>query len=340
MGQTIAAANFFYHGRRNYTQKGYLRAVEKYVSPVQDRASLAPGSPGSDTADMKNRVVVVTGANSGIGKELATYAAAKGARVYMLCRNVSRAQAAADEIAATTGSDRIRVIIADVGEPTEVRRAAEELSAAEDHVDCLVCNAGVLLHTYAENAAGVESHFASHLAVGSYALGRLLTPLLRKGADPRVVLVSSAGMYGNGFPAWDVAATASEEARKKYNGVASYSFAKRGQVILAERLAVTYPEIKWVSCHPGWADTKAVADAFGAGAKLLKPLRTPWEGAEGIAWLMQVDGKDLDAGAFYLDRSVQPKHMGGAFMTEGTITKSSKEEVDDMMERLKKMCGL
>ena len=81
----------------------------------------------------------------------------------------------------------------------------------------------------------------------------------------------------------------------------AYAYAKRGQVLLAERLAKDVPEIKWVTVHPGWADTNAVEEAFGDNKKYLNPLREPWEGAEGVMWLLSADAGKLENGGFYLD---------------------------------------
>ena len=82
-----------------------------------------------------------------------------------------------------------------------------------------------------------------------------------------------------------------------------YAYAKRGQVLLCERWSAMYPSVKFVSCHPGWTQTPAVDAAYDAKTKAyLEPLRSPWEGAEGIAWLCAAPAEELEAGAFYLDR--------------------------------------
>ena len=69
-------------------------------------------------------------------------------------------------------------------------------------------------------------------------------------------------------------------------------------------------------------------------------MRTTWEGAEGITWLFWKEKEFLKNGAFYLDRLPQTKHVAGAFMSEGSYTKNSDKDVDEMMEQLKKACGL
>jgi len=104
-------------------------------------------------------------------------------------------------------------------------------------------------------------------------------------------------------------------------------------VLLCERWAASYPEVAFVSCHPGWTSTPGV-DALGKMADYLAPLRTPWEGAEGIAWLCATDRANLASGEFYLDRKTQTKHIAGPFFSEGTYTKNSPAQVDTMMQQL------
>merc|ERR1712127_595501 len=97
---------------------------------------------------------------------------------------------------------------------------------------------------------------------------------------------------------------------------------------------------KWVTGHPGWTGTAAVDDAFGKNKKFLEPMRNTWEGAEGLSWLMAVEGEKLTNGELYLDREIQRKHMAGPFFTDGTFTKNSDAEIEDLMDNLKKACSL
>jgi dehydrogenase/reductase SDR family protein 12 len=120
----------------------------------------------------------------------------------------------------------------------------------------------------------------------------------------------------------------------------AYSYAKRGQILLAERLTRQQPDIAFVSCHPGWVRTVGVEDAFGDSAKYLEPLRRTWEGSEGICWLTATPKKNLEGGEFYLDRKPQRKHIAGPFFTEGSYTKNTDLEVDTMMKKLEEVCGV
>jgi len=278
-----------------------------------------------------------------LGKELATYAAAKGANVYMLCRSKERAEKAREEIIQKTSNANVKVLLADVGELSQIKSAVEQLQSMESQIDCLVCNAGKLLNEKQVTVDGRwESTFASHLLGGSFFLTKLLLPQLqisaKNGQGPRVIYVTSGGMYTSKFPSWDVATNMAQD--QKYDGVMAYTYAKRGQVILAEQLAKKDQDgILYLTAHPGWTDTQAVDDAFGENKNMFEPLRDVWEGAEGMAWLMGASASALENGAFYLDRKVQPKHLAGAFMTEGSFTKNTVGEIEDMMNRLEQACG-
>lgn len=340
MGQSISSTQFFIYGKRHFTQTGYENHAKKYVDLVQKSASIGRNEPGSDGVDMVGKVVVITGANSGIGKELAIYAASKGAKLYMLCRSKDRAEKARDEIVKLTSNDSVEVVLADLAEMAQVRKAAESLCSKESKIDVLVCNGGVLLNERKESSEGYELTFASHLLGGSYLLSNLLIPRIKASDDKgRVIFVSSGGMYNTKFPDWETAIS-SKESSQKYDGNFAYAYAKRGQVLLAERYSKTIPEISWTSAHPGWALTNAVDEAYGDNKKYLEPFRTPWEGAEGMAWMMSTDKANLQTGAFYLDRKPQRKHLSGAFFTEGSFTKNTEKEVDEMLQKLKEAASL
>lgn len=282
-------------------------------------------------------MVVITGANSGIGKEMATYAAAKGATLYMLCRSQGRAEEAKADIQQKTDNPNVHILLVDVTELSQIRKAVAELQSKEDKVDCIVCNAGVLLNEKTENSQGIEVTFASHLLGGSYLLPHLLMPQLKKSDQSRVIFVTSGGMLITKFPDW---ATATSTNNGKYDGTNAYSYAKRGQVLLAEQWAKEIPDVTFVTCHPGWAATNAVDEAFGENKKYLEPMRSTWQGAEGFCWLMSTDKNNLTNGAFYLDRKLQKKHIAGPFMTEGGYTKNSQAEVDEIMKNLKELAEL
>lgn len=326
-GQFIATTQFYFHGRSHFTQTGWQRHSKHYEQPDLLTQAL----------DLSDHVFMITGANSGVGKEMAQYLAGRNATVYMVCRSRARAEAAAVEITAATGSKKVHIIEADVGLEADVRRAVREFAeiagAEVPRLDGLVCNAGALSNEKTLTTEGVETTFASHLLFGTYLLGSLAMPFLNATPDSRLVVVSSGGMYNYAFPDWEVA-TSTQPDPAAYDGQSAYAYAKRGQVLLCESWAAENPGIKVVTCHPGWTGTPAVDAAYGDAKKYLEPMRTPWEGAEAIIWLCVAPAEKIESGAFYLDRRPQVKHMAGMFYSEGSHTKNSPEETNAMIRGL------
>jgi dehydrogenase/reductase SDR family member 12 len=260
----------------------------------------------------------------------------------MVCRSPGRATKARDEIMAKTNNPNVQLLMADCGLEADIRRIVEEFvqhrkpslpEGSPVTLNGLVCNAGALLNEKTLTSEGVEVTFATHLLFGTYLLGELLMPHLEASDDGRIACVSSGGMYNSKFPAWE---DATSSGIKKYDGQFVYTYAKRGQVLLCEEWQKLHPKLKVISCHPGWTATEAVDAAYGDDKKYLEPLRTPWQGAEGIIWLFIAPSNKIEGGAFYLDRQPRVKHLSGAFFSEGNFTKNSPEEVRLMMENLHK----
>ncbi|MEZ4398826.1 MAG: SDR family NAD(P)-dependent oxidoreductase [Kofleriaceae bacterium] len=250
-------------------------------------------------ADLTDRTYVVTGANAGLGLATARALTVRGATVWLLCRDAARGEAARAALAAAGG--KVRLVVVDVGELAQVRRAAAAIDAL--HVDGLVHNAGALPHTRAVTTDGHEVDFAVHLA-GPHLLTRLLLPRLRA-ARGRVVFVSSGGMYSERLAVDDL----QWEARP-YDGVVAYAQVKRAQVVLAELWAAREPDVSFHAMHPGWADTQGVATALPAFYRATRRfLRTPGEGADTIVWLAAAQPAPVPSGGFWFDRAPAPRHL-------------------------------
>merc|ERR1712232_1538982 len=120
-GQGLTSTQFFVKGKLQSTSTGYAKALKKYLDPVQARASILRNEQGSDNVDLEGKVIMITGANSGIGKEMATYAAAKGAHVYMVCRSKERAETAKKEIQSLTSNNQIEILLGDLSILSQVK---------------------------------------------------------------------------------------------------------------------------------------------------------------------------------------------------------------------------
>lgn len=146
----------------------------------------------ADMPDLTGRVIIVTGANSGIGYEAAKEFARKGAQTILACRNMDKAQTALDQIRAEIPSAPAEIIQLDLASLASVHQFVAVFKAKYDRLDVLVNNAGIMWAPYGLTEDGFEKHFGTN-HLGHFALTGLLLDLLLKTPGSRVVTVSSTG---------------------------------------------------------------------------------------------------------------------------------------------------
>ncbi|XP_054944521.1 retinol dehydrogenase 11 isoform X2 [Physeter macrocephalus] len=160
-----------------------------YIAAPQIRKMLSSGVCTS-TIQLPGKVAVVTGANTGIGKETAKELAQRGARVYLACRDVQKGELVAREIQIMTGNQQVLVRKLDLADTKSIRAFAKGFLAEEKHLHILINNAGVMMCPYSKTADGFEMHMGvNHL--GHFLLTHLLLEKLKESAPSRVVNVSS-----------------------------------------------------------------------------------------------------------------------------------------------------
>ena len=208
------------------------------------------------------KTVLVTGANKGIGREVAGQLARKGFHVFVAARNPDAGRKAADEIAKQSG--KATFIEVDVTDNASVRAAAREFSKIADHLDVLVNNAGIMMDgddAILEVSDNIFRRTIETNVLGALRATRAFTPLLVKSKAPRVINVSSSGgQLTGGADGWSPAYCISKTA---LNGVTS-------------QLAAALPKFAVNSVCPGWVRT----DMGGRNAT-----RSVEEGADTIVWL-------------------------------------------------------
>ncbi|GAC1443726.1 MAG: SDR family oxidoreductase [Vulcanimicrobiaceae bacterium] len=191
---------------------------------------------------LTDKVVLVTGATSGIGRAAACQLAALGAHVILGVRDVVRGVEVADGIERDGG--RANVLALDVASLASVRDAAERFRASYPTLDVLVNNAGILATKRRESADGHELTWATNF-LGLVALTQALVPALARASEPRVVNVSSAA-HNAGRLAWD-----DLERTRRYRGFAAYAQSKLALNLYTREFAVRYPHIAANAVHPG-----------------------------------------------------------------------------------------
>ena len=153
------------------------------------------GDPTLPDGTLRGKIVLLTGANSGIGKAIALGLAELGATLVLVCRNEVRGQAAKREIIEKTGIDSVELITADLLLQSEVTRAAAEFLSTHSHLDVLINNAGAAFPSYAETEDGIERTMALNY-FAPFLLTHLMLDALEKSAPSRVVNVASVGHFG------------------------------------------------------------------------------------------------------------------------------------------------
>jgi retinol dehydrogenase 14 len=140
---------------------------------------------------MKEKVVLITGASSGIGKETALGLAKLGANLVLVCRDKGKGETAREEIAKATGNDSIELILADLLSQREVRRVVAEFKIKHPRLDVLINNAGASFVDYAETGDGIERTMAINY-FAPFLLTNLLLDTLKASTPSRVINVTSS----------------------------------------------------------------------------------------------------------------------------------------------------
>ncbi|XP_001656338.2 retinol dehydrogenase 14 isoform X3 [Aedes aegypti] len=145
----------------------------------------------TSSRNMEGKTVIVTGANSGIGKETARDLAKRGARVIMACRNMETAAKARDEIVKETGNNNVFLKKLDLSSQASIREFAADVLKTETKLDVLIHNAG-FAETFKKSKSvdGIEFTMATN-HYGPFLLTHLLIDLLKRSAPSRIVIVAS-----------------------------------------------------------------------------------------------------------------------------------------------------
>lgn len=275
-----------------------------------------------------NRRIIITGANSGLGFAGAKQLVEASAKVTVVARNAERGQRAVEELSSISGAN-VSLKLADLSSLESVRALADRLIAAGEPIDTLVHNAGALHNPREESVDGNELTLATHV-IGPFLLTTLLRDLLAAGDDPRIITMSSGGLYGHGISLPDLQST------DDYSGAKAYSRAKRAQLLLNEKWSeVLEPDgVRVYTMHPGWAATAALSDSLPGFERLVRPLlRTPDQGADTLAWLASEPTAELGNGGFWLDRATRPTHRLRA-------TKSADDKIEPLWREIARLAGV
>jgi len=264
---------------------------------------------------MKDKVVVITGATSGIGQAAAERLAAMGARIVMVARNAARADAVLTRLREIAPAAAHRVHLGDLSSMAECRRVAAEIAAAEPRIDVLVNNAGAIFGRREVTVDGLERSFATnHMAYFLLTLG--LRDRLRAAGRARIVSTASAMHKGYALDFDDL------QSEKSYSATAAYGRSKLCNIMFTRELARRWKGDGIIAncLHPGYVATR-FGDDSGALISFFNRLGktfaiSPEKGAETIV---------------YLASSAEAAKINGGYFYECKVTTPSRQAEDEAM---------
>ena len=272
--------------------------------------------------DLDGRTFLVTGANTGIGKETVRALAQRGARVFLACRSESSGRAALDEIAAQTGNRSLELLSLDLGDLDSVRRCADAFLAAGEPLHVLINNAG-LAGQRGMTDSGFEIAFGTN-HVGPFLFTSLLLDRLRSSAPARIVTVASIAHYNAPGIDWE----AVRRPGTSFTGMREYSVSKLANVLHAQELARRLADsgVTTYSLHPG----TVASDIWRRVPWPVRPLMkrrmdTPEHGARTSVYCAASPEVAGDSGQYYDDCRRREPAVAATATLAGELWRRSSE---------------
>lgn len=261
---------------------------------------------------MKGKICMVTGANSGIGKAIASGLAQMGATVVMVCRDHTKGELAMADIKRTTENQTVELMLADLASLDSVRKLVRNFTKSHDNLHVLVNNAGLIIGRREVTSDGFETTFEVNY-LSHFLLTNLLLDVLKASAPSRVVNVSSDAHFTGHMDFEDL------QEEKRYRAMKSYAQSKLAQVLFTHELAeITKGSGISVNCvHPGavrtrWGDEAGI---LSMGIRIARPFMiSPERGAET---------------PIYVATSPEVEGISGEYFSKKSVQKSSKESYDN-----------
>lgn len=288
--------------------------------------------------DLTGKSIIVTGANSGIGKEAAIQLACCGANVILACRSAERGSRALAEVKLASNSDKVELMLVDLASQASIRQFVEEFKFKYDRLDVLINNAANFDHTLKQATLtedGVETIFATN-HVGVFLLTNLLLDRLKASAPSRIINVASKGLIT--YPFLDIEFD-NLNGERKFSTQHAYYLSKQAQVMftyaLAERLSGTGVTVNCVRVTnvaiPDERLTHLPPWLFKIYQLKRKMSITPQKQAETYTYLAADPSVQAVTGGYWDENNQLVRSNANSY---------NKETQDRLWEISEKLCGL
>ena len=253
---------------------------------------------------MKDKICLITGATSGIGKATAVQLAELGATLVLVGRNPEKTTATVEQIREQTGNQEIHCFIADLSSLQAIRQLADDFKAHHQRLDVLINNAGALMLSRQETVDGIEMTFAlNHLSY--FLLTNLLLDVLKSSSPSRIVNVSSDSHLNAHLDFEDL------QIQKRYRGAKAYGRSKLANLLftyeLARRLEGTGVTVNGL--HPGLVATGFMATNNGLRGRIYNFFvrrvgRSVAKGARTVTYLAASSDVEGVTAGYFVDEGV------------------------------------
>jgi NAD(P)-dependent dehydrogenase (short-subunit alcohol dehydrogenase family) len=289
-----------------------------------------------DMPDLQGRTAVVTGANTGLGFEIARVLAGHGAAVVLACRNPGKAEQSADRIKAITPAANVTVTRLDLASLDSVREAAASIRSAHPRINLLINNAGVMMPPYGRTEDGFELQFGvNHL--GHFALTGLLLDSLRAAPAARIVTVSSNG-HRMGVIRFDDLAS-----ERRYQRGRAYGQSKLANLLftyeLQRRLAAAGSPVLALAAHPGTASTE-LERHLPRWMRLVSPLLPHQSAAEGALPTLRAAADPAARGGEYYGPAGRRRFAGDPVPVQSSARSHDADVQRRLWEVSEKLTGV
>ncbi|MFX0039255.1 MAG: SDR family oxidoreductase [Promethearchaeota archaeon] len=248
---------------------------------------------------MEGKICLITGANSGIGKETAKALAKMNATVVMLCINKERGEKAQKQIINQTGNKNVDLILCDLSSPVSIRKFVSEFKNKYQNLHVLINNAGVMLKKRTLSVDGFDVNFAVHL-FGPFLLTNLLLDLLKRSAPSRIINVASAAHKRAKIDFEDL-----QSKSNKYSLFRVYGISKLGTVLFTYELSrkLEGTGVTANAVHPGLVNTNLGRDQSKFSQWFARKFfKSPEEGAETSIYLASSPEVEGITGKYFIDK--------------------------------------
>lgn len=267
---------------------------------------------------LQGKTVVITGGNTGIGKETAIDLAKRGARIILACRNQSKGNDAVIDIIQASGSSNVVLRLLDLGSFKSIRDFAAEVNKNEDRVDILINNAGVMFCPYMETQDGYETQFGTN-HLGHFLLTNLLLDKIKACAPSRIVNVSSHGHFYGEIDFDDLLG------KKKYDSYKAYFQSKLANVLFTRQLAkrLQGTGVTTNSLHPGAVNTELARHLSLSKVNILSALVAP------VFWVFLKTPRQGAQTSIYCAIDTSLNDVSGQYFADCRQMKCAKRGYDD-----------